>query len=248
MKAELLKHKRTIWILAVLCIPVGINALLTFDLHFRYPGFLVPNQSVMMLTDWQLIFKEQTIFYFSELTPFVAALTTYELFAVEIKHNANSLMLSMPSARYIQISRKFVLALMVMVLYTFINNLTLILAGCITGVEAPLEVALFGKAIAIDIAAAAASIALSFFLIQVFRRRPVMILPVMLIFGLVFGFSYYSDPSSPFVTFNPLTLASYCFRADSVVVFRVMIISFVTVVFALFATMFVVDKSDNPLV
>ncbi|HGS1545360.1 TPA: ABC transporter permease, partial [Streptococcus pneumoniae] len=73
IKLEFLKQKKSIlWF--VLIFPIILNALLYIDLTFRYRGYLLVHQNELALSNWQLIFKEQTIFYFSELFYLVLSL------------------------------------------------------------------------------------------------------------------------------------------------------------------------------
>ena len=66
IKNELLKQKKTLFILCIL-FPLLSNALLYVDLTYRYEAYLLIHQSEYGLSNWQLIFKEQTVFYFSEI-------------------------------------------------------------------------------------------------------------------------------------------------------------------------------------
>ncbi|HEU9028799.1 TPA: ABC transporter permease, partial [Streptococcus pneumoniae] len=114
IKLEFLKQKKSIlWF--VLIFPIILNVLLYIDLTFRYRGYLLVHQNELALSNWQLIFKEQTIFYFSELFYLVLSLIIYEVFAVEFKNDAWLTVISLPFRNKYTINSK----LLITVVYTF---------------------------------------------------------------------------------------------------------------------------------
>lgn len=103
--------------------------MLYIDLTFRYRGYLLVHQNELALSNWQLIFKEQTIFYFSELFYLVLSLIIYEVFAVEFKNDAWLTVISLPFRNKYTINSK----LLITVVYTFTFGCLIILAYTLLG-------------------------------------------------------------------------------------------------------------------
>ena len=86
IRIELIKQRKWIPVFCVI-LPLMLNLLLLLSLSTRYEGYLLPHMQELKLTYWQLIFKEQTILYFSELCHIVVAALVFETFYIELKDN-----------------------------------------------------------------------------------------------------------------------------------------------------------------
>ena len=85
---ELTKQKKTTLLLCIL-FPIAVNIMLCISLKYRYESYLLPRIDVYGISRWQLIFKEQTILYFSEICHIIAGALVYDSFNSEMKNNSN---------------------------------------------------------------------------------------------------------------------------------------------------------------
>lgn len=141
--SEQIKLKRSGILLMSFLIPIVVNALLTVDLHFRYPGYLLIHQAELGLTGWQLILMEQRIFYFPALLPFFAALILAQVFYSEKKNNTWQLLITQPIQKYRIVLSKFLLSCKYILILILCDVITLILSGAITGVADPFPAGFF---------------------------------------------------------------------------------------------------------
>jgi len=243
MAAEWLKIRKSVLIIISIITPICINGLLAFDLHYRYFGYLVPHQSETGLSNWQLIFKEQTIFYFSELLPLFGALFLYELFAMEVKNNGWMLITTMPVKKSKTVLIKLFYSFLFMTVLLLFNIITIIIAGLITGVEGPSEIALFARVFFIQWISMIGALPI-ILLIMLVLEKIIYIIPVALLAGFVSGQLYYADSESILSRINPFTMASSCFRGNSSTIILTIIESTILCLFFSFLITYVIRKKE----
>ena len=211
IKNELLKQKKTLFILCIL-FPLLSNALLYVDLTYRYEAYLLIHQSEYGLSNWQLIFKEQTVFYFSEICHIIAATIVYEIFSIELKYNAWMLVSSSPYRKSKVLFGKYVIAMIAFLLFFVVDYASLIFIVKAIGVQGKLEIALFVKSFCVQFAAASMLIAF-YLLFTCLFRRIVYLIPVGCVF-MVLNISLYYTENVQFLVQYPTTYISHCFRAS----------------------------------
>lgn len=243
MVSEWLKIRKKIIIPIAFIIPILINALLTFDLNARYFGYLIPNQSATGLSNWQLIFKEQTIFYFSELLPLFGALILYEIFALETKNNGWNLLNYMPYKKSKIVLVKYVFAMISITLLLISNILTVFLAGIITGVEGKVDYVLFLKVFGIQWFSMLGVMSILLCLILCVKKI-VIVIPLAMIIGLISGQIYY-DAKSSINQYNPFSFASFCFRADSETFMRIVVSSVIISAVFIVLSIYIFNRKEK---
>lgn len=209
IKTELCKQKKRIFVLCVL-FPLFLNGLLFVDLQYRYEGYLLLHQSEYGLSNWQLIFKEQTIFYFSELCHVIAAVIVYEFFAVELKNNGWMMTVSSAYRKYKVILGKFSAAFLAMLLFFAVDYVSLYFIGKAIGVAGGFEAALFAKSFFVQLSAAGMMIAFYMF-VAVFWKRITVLIPVSCLV-LLLNINLYYKEQVKFQPWFPFTYASHGFR------------------------------------
>ena len=211
IKIELWKQKRTIFILCIL-FPLLINGLLFVDLQYRYHEYLLLHQSEYGLSNWQLIFKEQTIFYFSELCHVMAATFVYEVFSVELKSNGWMLVVSTSYRRKKVVYGKYVITVLAFFVFFFVDYTSLLIIGKAIGVQGKVEMALFIKSFFIQLVSAAMLTSFYVFIVC-FTKRIIYLIPVGCLFVFLNSALYYSDHIQ-FLPQYPFTYISHGFRAS----------------------------------
>lgn len=228
-KIEILKQKKIILVLCVL-LPFMLNLLLLFDLSFRYEGYLLKHRLEYGLSYWQLIFKEQTILYFSEFCHIVAATLVYELFYVELKYNGWMLVSSSEYRKNSVIKGKFVVIMFNLFIFFLTDYILLFLIGKIIGVEGKFEYVMFIKSFLIQIIASEMMVAFYILLVCLFKKITILI-PVSFGFMILNISLYYTD-SVKLITPYPFTYISHGFRAtNSEMVLIILVSTMLTLVF-----------------
>lgn len=212
IKTELGKQKKRIFLLCII-FPLLLNGLLFVDLQYRYEGYLLIHQSEYGLSNWQLIFKEQTIFYFSELCHVIAAVIVYEAFSVELKHNAWLIAASTSYRKYKVVLGKYMVSMIAGILFFLMDYISLYVIGKNIGVAGAFEASLFVKSFFIQLSAFSMMSAFYIFLVSLLKRIAYLI-PVSLVFLILNVVLYYREQVS-FQTIYPFTYISHCFRATA---------------------------------
>lgn len=227
IKLEFLKQKKSIlWF--VLIFPIILNALLYIDLTFRYRGYLLVHQNELALSNWQLIFKEQTIFYFSELFYLVLSLIIYEVFAVEFKNDAWLTVISLPFRNKYTINSKL---LITVVYYTFTFWLSDYISLYVIGkaIDNSLEIGLifFLKTFTIQLISSL-MIMLLYFLTLVLIRKISGIIPIGIIMMILTISIYYNDYN--FKIYLPFTYLSHAFRVTESQFYMILLSNIIIIV------------------
>lgn len=226
-------------------LPIIINGLVCLDLQFRYWGYLILQQSLNGLSNWQLIFKEQTMFYFSELCLLFVAAIVYQSFAVEKKSNAWMLVMSSPYKEKKVIYGKYVVCVLNMLILLLTNSVTLAISGYITGVEGGFELSLFIRALLVLFFASALMTSFFIFLITVLKKT-IYIIPISIVILFLASELYYPDAPdvSKFLIWYPFTYGSHCFRATNSEMIVVVLVSLVLSGLFLFLSCLTVKKKE----
>lgn len=228
IKTELLKQKKMIFILCIL-FPLLINALLFVDLQYRYNGYLLIHQSEYGLSNWQLIFKEQTIFYFSELCHIVAATVVFEIFSVELKSNGWMLVVSSQYREKKVVYGKYVVAILAFFIFFFVDYISLLFIGKCIGVQGKVEIVLFIKSFFIQLISASMMTSFYMFIVCLIKKITYLI-PVGCLFMVLNIVLYYTDHVK-FLPQYPFTYVSHCFRASSSeLIISILVSSLLTVI------------------
>ncbi|HRR78026.1 MAG: hypothetical protein IJK31_01090 [Ruminococcus sp.] len=185
---ELSKQKKTTLILCVL-FPVAINIMLCISLKYRYESYLLPRIDVYGISRWQLIFKEQTILYFSEICHIIAGALVFESFNSEMKNNSWMLIATSEYRRKVVISKFTAVAFDLLVIFIS-DYVTLTAAGIITGVKDPWDAGLFFKGFFIQLSSACMYAAFYIFLVA-FTKKLSWVLPSSIAFMLLDITMYY---------------------------------------------------------
>ncbi|CEV72168.1 Uncharacterized protein conserved in bacteria [Streptococcus pneumoniae] len=220
IKLEFLKQKKSIlWF--VLIFPIILNALLYIDLTFRYRGYLLVHQNELALSNWQLIFKEQTIFYL------VLSLIIYEVFAVEFKNDAWLTVISLPFRNKYTINSK----LLITVVYTFTFWLSDYISLYVIGkaIDNSLEIGLifFLKTFTIQLISSL-MIMLLYFLTLVLIRKISGIIPIGIIMMILTISIYYNDYN--FKIYLPFTYLSHAFRVTESQFYMILLSNIIIIV------------------
>ncbi len=221
MLVELKKQKKKIFFLCVF-IPVLFQLFLYLSLLTRYEGYLLLHQQEYRLSCWQLIFKEQTVFYFSETGHIVAALLVYELFAVELKDNAWLLVCSTAYKRNV-LRNKYGLCMMFFFLFYLTDYILVYIIGRAVGVREPLDVLLFVGGFLIQFSAAAMMSAFYVMIVSI-TKRIMVVLPLSIGATVLNVVCYYAEPLK-FHGWYPFTYVSHCFRASGNEMVNIVVVS-----------------------
>ncbi len=208
---ELTKQKKTTLLLCIL-FPIAVNIMLCISLKYRYESYLLPRIDVYGISRWQLIFKEQTILYFSEICHIIAGALVYESFNSEMKNNSWMLVATSGYRRKIVI-RKFTAVAFDLFVLLVSDYATLTAAGIITGVSDPWEPGLFIKGFLIQFFSVCMYASFYIFLVA-FTKKLSLVLPASIIFmmtdimvyygkGFNYRFNYYVP--SVYVSHNSLS-------------------------------------------
>ena len=205
IRAELKKQGL---IIPVLCcvFPLLVNLIVSMSLSTRYEGYLLLHQQEYGLTNWQLILKEQTIVYFSEIIYVVIAVLVYDIYKKELKDNA-WIVIASSNYRYNSvILSKFAVIAMDILLYLISNYICIIYIGYFQLHIGSIEIGLLFSGMLI----------ISFFelLICVFRKIN-MILPVGIVMMIIDILLYYRDKVGLALKV-PITFISQCYTASIV--------------------------------
>lgn len=185
---ELRKQKKRVWLLC-LCFPILVNIMLCISLISRYNTYLLPKQAEYGLSCWQLVFKEQTILYFSEICHIMIAALIFETFSFEMKQNAWIHISSSTYKNKVINAKFFVVAVDILLLF-ICNYIMLYFAGILGGVKAPFEAGLFAKGFIIQIFSS--FIYASFYMFVVsFSKKVSLVIPCSFAFMLLNMILYY---------------------------------------------------------
>lgn len=211
IRAELKKQG---WIIPVLCciFPLLVNLIVSVSLSTRYEGYLLLHQSEYGLTNWQLILKEQTIVYFSEIIYVVTAALVYDIYKKELKDNAWIIVAS-SNYRYNGVTLcKFVVVTVDVLLYFICNYICIIYMGCFQLHIGSIEIGLLMKSFVIQLFSGVMIIAFFELLLCVFRKIN-MILPIGIVMMILDILLYYRDKVG-FALKVPITFISQCYQAS----------------------------------
>ncbi|MBR1692305.1 MAG: hypothetical protein IJ711_05965 [Lachnospiraceae bacterium] len=222
IKTELWKQKKFLFLLCIV-FPILINGLLLFDLQYRYASYLMLHKEEYGLSYWQLIFKEQTIFYFSEMFHIVAAVLVYEVFAADLKYNGWMLVASSKYRNRSVLLGKYAVALTGMLLFFVVDYIGLFLVGKQIGVEGSFDGMLFVRSFLVQIFAAGMMLAFYMLLVCLFKRTAYL-LPISAVFMLINCSVYYTQDVRLLLRY-PFTYISHCFRATTREVAAIAVIS-----------------------
>lgn len=211
IKAEL--KKQGILIPVLCCIfPILINSIVSMSLSTRYEGYLLLHQQEYGLTNWQLILKEQTIVYFSEIIYVVIASLVYGLYKKELKNNAWSIVESSDYRYNSAILSKFAVVEIDLILYLLLNYICVICMGVFQIHLGNIENGLLLRGFVIQMFSG--MIIISFFelLICVFKRVSIIIWSgvALMIIDIILYYSY----NDWLVLKVPITFISQCYTAS----------------------------------
>lgn len=212
IRAELKKQGLVIPVLC--CIfPVLVNLIVSMSLSARYEGYLLLHQQEYGLTDWQLILKEQTVVYFSEIIYVVIAALVYDLYKKELNDNA-WLIAASSNYRHSSVTVcKFAVAALDVLLYLICNYICIICIGCFQLHLGSVEAGLLVKSFVIQFISGLMITAFFEMAICIFRKIN-MVLPagiLMMVLDIVF---YYQDEAGLALKV-PVTFISQCYRASA---------------------------------
>lgn len=210
IRNEFFKHNNRLWILSV-AFPLFLNAFLYLDLTFRYQGYLLIHQAEYGLTNWQLIFKEQTIFYFSELYYIFLIIIIYEIFSIEFKNEAWFLLVCSPFRNRLILKNKIIVSIIYSQLFWISDYLSLMLVGKIIDNQLTFDFMLFTKSFIIQNLSAVVII-FFYFIILLIGQRITSIIPIGIAM-MILSISFYY-PRNEFRLFLPFTYISHGFRTS----------------------------------
>jgi hypothetical protein len=221
LKAEFLKQKK-ILIPACIIFPIFINVLLYFTLDFRYWDYLVWQQERWGLSNWQLVFQDQGIFYFPELCHIVAAVLVYQSFAIEKEGNAWMIVMSSPYKKGKVILGKYAVCLISMLILFVVNFITIALDGFLIGVPDPFETGLFIRVFLAQFLVSGFMIALFIFLGTILRKI-VYLIPIAIICAFLTA-SWYSRDFIPYCPFTYGTYGYLATNAEMIIIIAVLLL------------------------
>jgi len=185
---EVIKQKKITLFLCII-FPIIINVMLCISLKYRYESYLLPKIDEYGISRWQLIFKEQTILYFSEICHIIAGALVFESFSSEFKNNSWMIVATTKYRRKVVV-RKFIAVSFNLFVIFIVDYITLAAAGFITGVDAPFEVGLFVKGFLIQVSSAYMYAAFYIFIIA-FTKKLSWVLPLSVVFMILDSMLYY---------------------------------------------------------
>ncbi len=210
-KIELYKQKKFLFVLCFI-FPLLLNGLLYVDLQYRYEGYLLLHREEYGLSYWQLIFKEQSVFYFAELFHVVAAALVYEIFSVDLKNNGWMLVASSKYRKGSVLLGKYMVALWGALIYFAVDYISLFLIGKDIGVQGAFDGMLFLKTFFIQFTSASMIIAFYICVVCFIKR-----ISLLIILGGAFmsvSIALYYDGTFQFLPYAPSTYISHAFRTN----------------------------------
>lgn len=243
IKSEWNKIRRClIPFLIIMLVPIIINGLLAFDLHFRY-SYLLAQKNEIGFSYWQLIFKEQNIFMINHLISLFAVMYVYLNFSVETKFNAwLNIKLFHVSNKRILIG-KFILTVCFMLVLIFLGCITIIPVGRYTGVTTAVEWQLFGVVFLTQMMSAVATIAIGFLILAVVPK--IVHLIIVSCFLFLFSSILQNTNEEALVLLNPFSFATFCYTQTWEDVFMHFIVASVWVVICLFTSIIILSKREE---
>lgn len=211
LMCEQLKLKRSYLVAIVILIPTIINTMLKFDLNYRYTGYLLKNQVEMNLTFWQMVFKEQSILYFTTLLPVIISIILNHFFYLEYKNNGWVTVLTKPVKLFDIIISKYVLSMKYISILLIFNSLTLIIAGLMTDGHQKIDFHLFIKCYIVMFFSSMAINCFCLLFIVIFKNRKISIFLTLIIAIL----SQNTYGKNIFSLFNIYSFAEYSYRATN---------------------------------
>ena len=236
---ELKKQQKKIFVLCVL-LPAILNLFLYISLNFRYEDYLLLHKEEYNLSCWQLIFKEQTVFYFSEICHVVAALLVYELVAVELKGNAWMLVASSDYRKNV-IECKYFIGLVSFLLYFVTDYILIFFIGRAVGVSDAFDIKLFIKSLLVQFFSAAMITAFYFMIVSIVKKVTV-VLPLSIVFMFLDVSAYYKE-NIEFHVLNPFAYISHCFRATDEDAIMIILVSMILSVLFIFVSKKMIKRS-----
>ncbi len=210
-KIEWLKQPK-INIIICLFLPIVLNLLLYIDLTFRFQDYLLLHQVEYNLTNWQLVFKEQSVFYIVEIVHILVAAIVYEIYIQEIKCNAWNLV---ASTQYVNKSvniGKMKVALIDIFLFFVVHFIATLVVGKQIDVAENIEWNLFLKSFCIQFLTATMMVSFYIMIICIIKKIFVVI-PLSICF-FVLNITFYYVDDVKLLIHLPFTYGSYGFRAS----------------------------------
>lgn len=225
MKGFRVELKKQGWIISVVCcvFPLLVNLIVSMSLSTRYEGYLLLHQLEYGLTNWQLILKEQTIVYFSEIIYVVIAVLVYDIYKKELKDNAWIVVASSNYRYNSVILSKFAVIAMDVLLYLISNYICIIYIGYFQLHIDSIEIGLLMKSFVIQLFSGMLIISFFELLICVFRKIN-MILPVGIVMMIIDILLYYREKVGLALKV-PITFISQCYTASIVDIVYIIVVS-----------------------
>lgn len=156
IKNEFYKQKRSLLLLCILAVPIGIGVLLCVDLGIRYSSYLLPMAHEKGLTAWEMLLREQRILYFNDFMPLFGAIIISGLFENEYRNNGWTNCLTRPVKRSSILFSKYITAYVYMVGMLIINLVVLLIVGKLFKFPEAIDFMMFGRMILIQMVSSAA--------------------------------------------------------------------------------------------
>ena len=197
-------------------------------MNFRYEGYLLIHRQEYGLSYWQLLFKEQSVFYYAEFFHIVAAALVYELFQVELKENAWMLVASTNYKQTGVLKGKLPLAIINTLLFFITDYVSLAVIGKLIGVPAKFEFAMFMKSFIAQFSTGVMIVTFYILFVCLVKKISYLI-PVSFVFMVLNVSLYYTD-NVKFLVQYPFTYISYAFRATGLETVLIVMISIVLMI------------------
>lgn len=235
-------RRNKLQLIIIILIPLAINALLTFDLHFRYE-YLLLHKAETGLTYWQLMFKEQNIFMINELLSIFCTLFVYLMFSVETKYGGWINVKLSKKSMFSVLIEKYVIIILFMILQVALNCLSMIPVGKITGVGVPIEwgllITVFGAQLVTIIGVTAIN-----FLIVAIVPKIVYLIPISCFFFLI-SVSFQGSVESVINKINPYSFASLCYTQGGADIGKHAVVSIVLAIICIVISARMLERKDE---
>lgn len=206
IKNEFYKQKRSLLLLCILVIPIGIGILLCVDLGIRYSNYLLPLAQERGMTSWEMLLKEQRILYFNDYMPLFGAVIISGLFENEYRNNGWSHYLTRPVKRREILISKYVTAYIYMVIMLIINIVTLIIVGKIFKFPDAINFLMFGRMFLIQAVSSAAIMVIHLYITTENKNIMVSVITAAVL-SIVSSNLYFNAPTIS--KFNPYGFSLY---------------------------------------
>lgn len=145
VKSDIEKVKKRNLIFIAILIPLAFSGLIFLDFLIRYNSYLYPMAQQNGVSSWDVLYKEIRIVSFMQYLPMFGALVTVGLFNEEYKNNGWTLVLTYPISRAKVFVSKYITAMLIMLVFIIINNLSLMIVGFLMKFPEPLNITFFIK-------------------------------------------------------------------------------------------------------